>query len=206
MSNSTDPQKTSRVQRGDKPKGKLTRSNYRKRALAALMRDFGKRCAYSMKHSQMSGGDSAMEVDHFNPRFKKDYHQSYDNLFLATRHCNGKKSGFWPDAESEAKGVRFLNCCKEEDYGVHIFEDPDTHEVFGVTPAGIYHVRILDLNAEDLVNERRQRAEFQEALAETRAFVHGPLDEFARVMALLRDEMALMIPQIPYRKKQAMAA
>ena len=144
-----------------------------------------------------------MDIDHFNPKFKKNYLQSYDNLFLATRHCNGKKHGFWPDPEAQSKGVRFLNCCEEQDYGVHIFEDPDTHKVFGVTPAGIYHVRILDLNAEDLVNERKMRAEFYAALTQTRASVHGPFEEFTKAMALMGDQMNLFIPMIPYRQQRS---
>jgi hypothetical protein len=52
-----------------------------------------------------------------------------------------------------------LNCCNEADYGVHIFEDPDSHEVVGVTPEGKYHVRNCDLNAPHFIEERAERAE-----------------------------------------------
>ena len=38
-------------------------------------------------------------------------------------------------------GVRFLNPTKEQDYGVHIFEDAVTHELVGASPAGRYHLR-----------------------------------------------------------------
>ena len=34
-----------------------------------------------------------MEVDHFDPRQKKDVIQNYKNLLLATRHCKGAKTG-----------------------------------------------------------------------------------------------------------------
>ncbi len=146
-----------------------------------------------------------MDIDHFDPRLKKEYLQAYDNLFLATRHCNGKKKDFWPDAATQAKGVRFLNCCEEEDYGVHIFEDPDTHEVFGVTPAGIYHVRILNLNAADLVSERRLRSQFKVTLSHTSARVHGSFADFLGVMNHLREIIDFMIPEIPFRKKPASA-
>jgi len=49
------------------------------------------------------------------------------------------------------------------DYGKHIFEDPVTHQVFGVTPAGRYHVRHCDLNDDLYVAERRDRAEIGKA-------------------------------------------
>lgn len=154
-----------------------------------------------MKHAQLAGGVSAMDVDHFDPRRKKDYLQSYANLFLATRSCNGKKSDFWPEPELQAKGIRFLNCCEEQDYGVHVFEDPVTHEVFGVTPAGKYHVRILDLNTDDLVTERKVRADLRIALTETFATMRGSLDQISRLVGLLRGQLELMIPDIEFRRR-----
>ena len=63
-----------------------------------------------------------------------------------------------------AKGVRFLNCCEEHDYGVHILENPTTHLVVGVTPPGKYHVRMLDLNAPHLVQERAERSRLRKLL------------------------------------------
>jgi hypothetical protein len=105
-----------------------------------------------------------MEVDHFNPHKKNDYIQVYDNLFLATRHCNGAKRDRWLSNRQRRLGARFLNCCKETDYGVHILEDPDTHELVGVTPEGKYHVRNCDLNAPHLVEERAERAELWDLL------------------------------------------
>ena len=64
-----------------------------------------------------------MEIDHFDPRKKEDFIQQYENLFLAKRHCNGAKSKFWPSGAEQALGLRYLNPCREQDYGVHIFED-----------------------------------------------------------------------------------
>jgi hypothetical protein len=107
-----------------------------------------------------------MEVDHFNPNKKNDWLQDYANLFLATRHCNGAKHNRWPSNKDRQLGARFLNCCKETDYGVHIFEDPDTHEVVGITPEGKYHVRNCDLNAPHLVEERAERANLWRLLEE----------------------------------------
>jgi hypothetical protein len=152
MSSSTTP----RVVRGPGPKRRIARTRYR-RAWAFLMRDFQQRCAYSMQHALRAGGYKCMEVDHFDAAQKDDPTQRYENLFLASRHCNGAK-GQKPTVEHKRLGLRFLNCCLETDYGVHIFEDPITNRVMGVTPEGRYHVRHCDLNAEHLVEERMYRA------------------------------------------------
>ena len=130
MSNFTG--QVGRVKRTQRPRGKLTKHNYRERALPSLLIDFQNRCAYSMRHQKMA--DGSLDVDHFDPREKRNYLQRYNNLFLASPHCNGRKSDFWPTVSEERQGIRFLNCCKEYDYGKHIFEDPRTNEVFGVTP------------------------------------------------------------------------
>jgi hypothetical protein len=67
------------------------------------------------------------------------------------------KSNQWPTNKERANGIRFLNCCKEIEYGIHIFEDPDNHEVVGITSAGRYHVDACDLNADHFTKERKKR-------------------------------------------------
>ncbi len=131
--------------------------NYRK-CLPELKRDFESRCAYCMR-SLIRAGDREMQIDHFDPREKKYKIQRYANLFLADAHCNGTKSDTWPSPEEGALGLRFLNCCDEQDYDCCIFEDPQTHELVGSTPAATYHIEMIDLNAPHLVNDRRKRAE-----------------------------------------------
>lgn len=143
-----------------------------------------------------------MDVDHFDPRKKAEYIQRYDNLFPACRHCNGKKSALWPTAEMRALKIRFLDCTAEHDYGVHIFEDPESHEVFGVTPAGKYHVRVLDLNADIFVRQRALRAKMHLLLRETASQLPG--DGFARlteIITMFSAHFATLIPLIPYRKR-----
>lgn len=142
-----------RVKRGPAPIATLTTTKYRK-ALPELRRDFEDRCAYCMRHI---GTATEMEVDHFDPRRKKDKIQVYANLFLSDGHCNGAKSDKWPTAEEEECGCRFLNCCDEQDYNKVIFEDPETHELVGTTPAAIYHIETIDLNDPDLIAERKHR-------------------------------------------------
>ena len=113
------------------------------------------------------------------------------------------KGSNWPSPEDQARGIRFLDCCKERDYGEHIFEDPDTHEVFGVTSAGKYHVTILDLNAADLVLERKMRSEMIEALGATQATLRPGqnFEELRHVLALMQEDLKFKIPEIPFSKR-----
>ena len=144
-----------------------------------------------------------MEVDHFNPNKKSDYIQEYLNLFLATRHCNGAKRDRWPTNRDRKLGARFLNCCRETDYGVHIFEDPDTHEVVGVTPEGRYHVRNCDLNAPHLVEERLERANLWRLLEE-RPFQIKSGFTLPEEFRALKGVAEKMIPKIPFLSGEAL--
>ncbi len=200
MLNSTKP----RIARKHFPKHILTRTTYRQ-AWECLSLDFEERCAYSMQHTSRAGGRKCMEVDHFNPHKKDDRIQEYENLFLATRHCNGAKRDRWLSNKLRRLGARFLNCCKEPDYGVHIFEDPDTHEVVGVTPEGKYHVRNCDLNAPHLVEERAERSQFLNLLENQPMKLKGKgtwtLPSEAQA---LQNVVRKMIPKIPYLSGEAL--
>ncbi len=191
MSNSKKP----RVQRGPPPKKPIKRNRYRD-VLPELIRDFAARCAYSMQHQSRSG---LLELDHFDPRKKKNLIQNYDNLFPASRHCNGKKGDTWPNRGESAAGCRFLNPCKEMDYGEQIFEDPHTHELVGLTPAAKWHIRVCGLNADHLVQERLRRAKHwktirNKAIVVRRGIPHQVAQE---LVTSFREEVELMIPEIP---------
>jgi hypothetical protein len=143
-----------------------------------------------------------MEVDHFNPKLTGASRQKYENLFLATRHCNGSKSNIWPSRKLRKSGIRFLNPCVEIDYGVHIFEHPMTHRVIGVTPAGKYHVISCDLNAEHLTVERRERAVIWERIEQMPVTINDDINAFPlSALKLLREQAEKMIPRIPYLSK-----
>ena len=143
-----------------------------------LMKDFSDRCAYSMQHWRVGGGQRCMEIDHFDPRRKSDAEQNYENLFLVHRHCNGAKRDIWPSDSDLRQGIRFLNCCQEWDYGVHIFEDLANGEVLGETRAGKFHIVACDLNAPHLMEERRERTK--------------KLRNRDRIMTALRDSASRM--------------
>jgi hypothetical protein len=171
-----------------------------RRYLKFLLLDFENRCAYSRQHLQRVGGVGGMDIDHHNPKLKHPQKNAYTNLFLASRHCNGKKGDEWPTPKQRAQGLRFLNPCKEQDYGVHLFEDPDTFEIWGATPAGRYHVRIVDLNADHLVRERRRRHELR-ALRKMPMIVTALRHDAAVGVRAFSAEVENMIPVIPQKKK-----
>ena len=160
------------------------------------MRDFDGRCAYSMQHHTRCG---TLEVDHFDPRKKKNLIQDYNNLFPASRHCNGKKWMYWPNHEESAMGCRFLNPCEEMDYGEQIFEDPITHNLVGVTPAAVWHIRTCALNSPHLVEERRKRAKHWRTIENAFVFLksNAPVDTVLEVATRFREEVELMVPKIP---------
>lgn len=189
-----------RIIRGPAPKKKIRPHNYRKVALPALRRDFQDRCAYSMQHVDRAGGWRAMDVDHHDPHLPSNRRHSYENLFLATRHCNGAK-GQRPTPTDKTNRLRFLNPCKEEDYGLQIFEDLHSGEVWGATREARYHILYCDLNAPHLVKERKTRRVIKTILSRP-ARVDFPV-EFMQTMNVLRAEMALMIPTITLRTKSS---
>ena len=184
--------KKRRVTRGSPPKKPIKRRNCRD-ALPELMRDFGGRCAYSMQHHSRCG---ALEVDHFDPRLKKELVQDYNNPFPASRHCNGKKSDTWPNKEELASGCRFLNPCEEVDYGEQVFEDSVTHRLMGTTRAAVWHIRVCGLNADHLVYERRRRAEHWTQIKRTAILVKGNHEKVGELIKKFREEVELMIPEI----------
>ena len=151
-----------------------------------------------MQHESRPGLTS-MEVDHFNPTLSAHSRNEYVNLFYSTRHCNNAKRRHWPTAAQIRKGIRFLNCCEEWDYEVHIFEDAQTHRLFGSTPAGRYHIRMCDLNAPHFVRERRERAVLRKLLTTRRAIIRDLAKalQLLNLVQLLNGIVSRMIPPIP---------
>lgn len=143
-----------------------------------------------------------MDVDHHNPTLPESTRNRYENLYLASRHCNGKKSDHWPTPAQRKLGIRFLDPCAEIDYGQLLFEDPDSFEIWGESPAARYHIRILDLNAPHLVEERRNRFQMWRLYSDpsivtmlgTQSTAHAGVKAFS-------DELRQMIPLISQKKK-----
>lgn len=187
-----------RILRGVPPKKKIRPHNIRKVALPALRRDFKDRCAYSMQHMDLGGGLKTMEVDHHDASLPARSRNRYENLFLSSRHCNNSKRAR-PTRQEKREGKRFLNPCKELDYGHQIFEDPRDCHVWGDTIKARYHIIYCDLNAPHLLRERRRRAAIKKELRSRPARIVASLDDYAQAAALLRQELDLMIPDIVRR-------
>jgi hypothetical protein len=138
-----------------------------------------------------------MEVDHFDPTLVGKDRNTYDNAMLATKACNLSKSANWPSREDQKQGFRFLNPCKEQDYGKHIFEDPVTHELIGATTEGRYHIDMLDLNNPSYVWERKSRAAYLYARRNCFALLAGSYADINDALKFVDEMMDLYIPEIP---------
>ena len=191
-----------RIKRGRAPKKRIKRGKERSTALEALRRDFEDRCAYSMQHALRVGGLKCLEVEHFDPRLKKKLFQGYKNLFLASRHCNGAKGDNWPRPSETRAGLRFLNPCEEADYGVQIFEDPDSHEIYGTTPAARWHIRMLDLNARHLVFERAERTRRLARIENQLITIKGCVETATELANEYRQILNTYIPEIPLQSRR----
>ena len=145
----------------------------------------------------MAGGEREMQVDHFDPTLSASLRHRYSNLMLSTGHCNNQKNRFWPTLQEKRAGIRFLNPTREMDYGEHIFEDPETFELIGVTRAGRYHIDILDLNHDTFVFERKKRAEYIRLKRSAPALLHGQFAELQEMLGFIEDLMEIFIPEIP---------
>jgi len=146
---------------------------------------------------RLRGGLLHMEIDHFNPTLKSRARNAYSNLMLATRLCNNIKKDAWPTPNDIAAGARLLNPTVEMDYGEHIFEDPDTHKLVAMSPAGSYHIDVLDLNNETFVWEREKRATYAKLRGEYAATLSGSFDEFRDMLKTVNEVFDLLIPLIP---------
>jgi hypothetical protein len=143
-----------------------------------------------------------MEIDHFNPTLTGRKKHGYSNLVLSSRFCNNRKQANWPSPAERKLGIRFLNCCEEIDYDEQIFEDTTTHRLVGVNAAARYHIRILDLNAPHLLEERRDRAELRKLLFEDRKRVKET-EPAMRAFRLLKDQLNYLIPPIKSAEEAA---
>jgi hypothetical protein len=182
--------------RKNKPaKKRFTQSTYRK-ALPFLLKDFEGRCAYSLVHFN-DCGTRDMEIDHHNPTVSGNARHNYENLFPATRHCNGKKSDEWPTRAMQKKGIRFLNPCKEQDYDSQIFEKEDGRLV-GTTPAARWHIMMLDLNASHLIHRRNERRKLKILLRDLGITLRQGVSEHevSKHIAVLQETLRIAIPFI----------
>ena len=150
---------------------------------------------------QREAENEGFKIDHHFPTSKGGPWTDYENLFLSCDRCNHHKHDWWPSPEEQKAGARFLNCCREVDYGEQLFED-DNGEIIPRGATAIYHRRMLKLNRPDLVRQRFTRRKLLQELEENLFQIETEFDEQSRKLVLMKiDYLKLLledlIPKIP---------
>ena len=115
--------------------------------------DFQEMCAYCLMEELLSSGQENFELDHFVPVSKsKSGVNDFYNLYYACHVCNHIKGAKWPDPRLSAKGIGFVDLCKD-DFDDHFRELPNG-EWEGLTESGKYTIAALKLNRKHLVELR----------------------------------------------------
>ena len=116
--------------------------------------DFCHRCAYCLMAELFAAGKENFELDHFRPKSVfPDKAKDFYNLYYACHPCNMSKHDFWPPQELEARGINFVDLCKDE-FETH-FRLCEDGTCAGKTESGQYTIDILRLNRDHLVRARR---------------------------------------------------
>ena len=149
-----------------------------------------------MRHVENSGGKRHMDVDHFDPKLRGKKRNAYANLMLATHHCNMMKNATWTKVTAGGP-VKLINPCEESDYGVHLFEDPVTHELVGITERGRLQIDTMDLNHPTFVRERRERSAYLAVKRSAAVFIKGSFSELLSALAIADTAYERCIPEIP---------
>jgi hypothetical protein len=110
-------------------------------------------------HEGEHGVSELFEIDHFKPRAKfPELENAYGNLYYSCRLCNSYKKDFWPSAEDEAAGLKFIDPCEEGLLGEHAELLP-CGTLKARTTAGEFTITHLGLNRRNIVKLRRERLE-----------------------------------------------
>jgi hypothetical protein len=121
-----------------------------------IREDFQECCAYCLLHEFFVHGEQDFELDHFKPKSNEMFahlKNDYKNIYYSCHVCNRNKHAHWPPSELIAKGVRFIDPCKE-DFATH-YKQEDNGYWRPLTPAGAYTAKLLRLNSTQLVTFRR---------------------------------------------------
>ncbi len=117
--------------------------------------DFEQCCAYCYFHEFNAHGEKNFQIDHYRPKDKfPELICDFHNLYWACAVCNGikSKSNQWPKPELLAKGICFVDLCRdtwEEHYHLHA-----DGVLEGLTLSAKYTIEAIDLNSEYFVKKR----------------------------------------------------
>ena len=116
--------------------------------------DFSRQCAYCLMSEELAGGEESFELDHFRPRSRfPDLINDFYNIYYSCHPCNHTKLAYWPSAELEARGILFVDLCKD-DFKTH-FKAQANGKWHGLTNSGNYTIEVLRLNRKHLVTIRK---------------------------------------------------
>ncbi len=115
--------------------------------------DFKQMCAYCLIEELFAAGEDNFELDHFFPASKFPLRkEDFYNLYYACHPCNHIKHAKWPDSRLVAKGVGFVDLCRD-DFEDHFRELPNGLWE-GLTESARYTIDALRLNRRHLAEIR----------------------------------------------------
>jgi hypothetical protein len=106
-------------------------------------------------HEDWAGGKGNFELDHFRPKGRDEFRhliQHFYNLYYSCHVCNRNKRDQWPIDEELAKGVCFVDLCRD-DWEQH-YELLPNGRLAPLTTAAEYTIDTVRLNSEHLVRLR----------------------------------------------------
>ena len=118
--------------------------------LQLVRQRYGFRCGYCGVSETDVGGE--LSIDHFRP-LSDGGDESDDNLVYSCIRCNQHKGALRPDHSDAGQSNRLLHPLRD-DLSLHIQEDPNTGQLDGLTPQGLFHIQALRLNRPPLVAHR----------------------------------------------------
>jgi len=183
-----------RVNRSAGPKSKMTKANYRKKALRFLLKDFQGCCAYCLDPSDFRHPQQN-HVDHFDCKLKERQRHQYKNLMLACVTCNSCKHDK-PVINPLDQEQRLLNCTIENEFPEHIVEIEEG-QWKPITKQGEYHLESIGLTESCHQRKRfarRINAEWLLRLCTTaiQYKTHNPAEVQSQLMNIVSSILALL--------------
>jgi hypothetical protein len=119
-----------------------------------VRKDFEECCAYCLRHEDWADGEDTFEIDHHRPLgiCGEDGICDFYNLYWSCHRCNHRKLDNWPSEELLAKGICFVDFCKD-DFDKH-FQAMPNGRWEPLTESARYTERILRLNSHFHVQRR----------------------------------------------------
>lgn len=158
--------------------------------------DFRYRCAYCQIHEAFWGTQRNFVVEHFRPRDRFPLLiLEYSNLYYACNKCNGSKWDIWPSDQQIAKGLFFVDPCREDLYARHVRIRSDG-SLEPLTRCGAYTVEHLRLYRKTLRICREQRLSILREIRRSRRLIRALGRKIQNANQAERDLYSALMDQI----------